>query len=156
MKVVRVAADHRRKAFLVQFRGQEYPFPFAACTPRPSTKNRVLEAWVDLEIGKQGFVYRLASGAEGTVLADQVLHYNSDPHYVADYLLYELTVQAQERLEHSGWNLRDLARRLHTSPTQLYRLLDPTNYRKSMRQMLSLLCLMDCEVSLRVRVKKAA
>jgi len=142
VKVLRVAADHRRKAFVVQLRGQEYPFPFAVCTPRPSPKDRVLDVWVDTEVGKQGFTYRLVSGAEGTVLADHVL--------------YELTVQAKQRLEDTGWNIRDLARRLHTSPTQLYRLLDTTNYRKSMRQILSLLCLMDCEVSLRVRVKKAA
>jgi len=156
VKVLRVAADHRRKAFVVQLRGQEYPFPFAVCTPRPSPKDRVLDVWVDTEVGKQGFTYRLVSGAEGTVLADHVLHYNRDPHYLADVVLYELTVQAKQRLEDTGWNIRDLARRLHTSPTQLYRLLDTTNYRKSMRQILSLLCLMDCEVSLRVRVKKAA
>ena len=156
MRVLRVAADHRRKGFLVQLRGRKYPFPFAVCNPKPSVKNRVLDVWVDPEVGNQGFTYRLASGAEGTILADHVLHYNRDPHYLADFLLYELTVQAQQRLKDSGWNIRDLARRLRTSPTQLYRLLDPTNYRKSMRQILSLLCLMDCEVSIRVRVKKAA
>ena len=112
--------------------------------------------WIDPELGSQGFTYRLASGAEGTVLADHVLHYNRDPHYMADLILYELTVQARERLRGSRWNMRDLARRLRTSPTQLYRLLDTTNYQKSMRQLLSLLCLLECEVSIEVRPRKAA
>lgn len=115
-----------------------------------------MDVRVDPEVGKQGFTYRLTSGAEGTILADHVLHYNRDPHYIADLVLYELTVQARQQLEGSAWNIRDLARRLHTSPTQLYRLLDPTNYHKSTRQILSLLCLMDCEVTFHVRAKKAA
>ena len=50
---------------------------------------------------------------------------------------------------------REIIRRLGTSPAQLYRLLDQTNYRKSVDQMLSLLAALDCDVDLVVRAKTA-
>ncbi|HEX9822046.1 MAG TPA: helix-turn-helix domain-containing protein [Methylomirabilota bacterium] len=50
---------------------------------------------------------------------------------------------------------RELIRRLGTSATQFYRLLDQTNYRKSVDQLLSLLQILDCEVTLVVRPKTA-
>ena len=39
-------------------------------------------------------------------------------------------------------------RRLGTSAAQLYRLLDQTNYRKSVDQVLNLLHVLDCDVDL--------
>lgn len=48
---------------------------------------------------------------------------------------------------------RELIRRLRTSATQFYRLLDRTNYRKSVDQLLSLLQILDCQVRLVVRPK---
>jgi hypothetical protein len=156
VKVLDVSADHRRKAFVVRLSRRTYTMPFAICEPRPSRANRVQEVWIDPEIGREGFTYRLESGSEGTVHADHVRYYNRDPEYLADLASYELTVQALERLEERHWSVRELARRLHTSPTQVYRLLDTKNYRKSMRQMLSLLCLLDCEIRVHVRPKKAA
>jgi len=49
-------------------------------------------------------------------------------------------------VEDSGVSKRELARRLRTSPSQLYRLLDPTNSAKSVGQMLALLHLVGREV----------
>ena len=46
---------------------------------------------------------------------------------------------------------REVIRRLGTSPAQLYRLLDQTNYRKSVDKLLSLLQVLDCDVELIVR-----
>lgn len=46
-------------------------------------------------------------------------------------------------------------RRLGTSAAQLYRLLDQTNYRKSVDQMLALLQVLNCDVDLVVRTKTA-
>jgi hypothetical protein len=48
-----------------------------------------------------------------------------------------------------------LIRRLGTSPAQFYRLLDQTNYSKSMDQLMDLLGILDCEVDLVVKRKKA-
>ena len=46
-------------------------------------------------------------------------------------------------------------RRLGTSAAQLYRLLDQTNYRKSIDQVLALLQVLNCDVDLVVRGKTA-
>jgi hypothetical protein len=51
-------------------------------------------------------------------------------------------------VEASGLSKRELARALGTSPTQLYRLLDPTYYGKSIGQMTALLRLVGKDVEL--------
>jgi hypothetical protein len=94
--------------------------------------------------------WQCASGAEGSVHLDTVLEYNRDPAYLADLALYELSVQARTRFESSGLSARKVARRLGTSPTQLYRLLDPTT--KSLRQLFALLSLLGVDVDVTVDV----
>jgi hypothetical protein len=92
-----------------------------------------------------------ASGVEGSVHIDAVLEYNEDPSYLADLALYRLTQEARTRFEISGLSTREVARSLGTSPAQLYPLLDPTNYSKSLRQLLWLLYLLGCDVDVEVR-----
>ena len=70
--------------------------------------------------------------------------------------IYKLTLEAQKRIETSLLSKREIIRRLGTSPAQLYRLLDQTNYRKSVDQVLALLHVLDCDVDLVVRAKSAA
>ncbi len=111
---------------------------------------------LDRELGGEGFTYVLESGKEGTVHSEQVLEYNQDPHYLRDTLLYKLTIEAQKRVKGSPLSKREIIRRLGTSATQLYRLLDQTNYSKSIDQLLSLLHVLDCDVDLQVRVKTAS
>lgn len=77
---------------------------------------------------------------------DQVLGYNEEPVYLRNLLIYKLTVEARRRVEQTRLSRRELARRLNTSLPQLYRLLDPTNTRKSMNQLISLLQVLDCTV----------
>lgn len=156
MKVRRVTIHRRKRCFEVRLGEKIYDFPFVRSEPMPSPRDPVLSVRIDPEIAREGFVYRLASGAEGTVLADQVLDYNSDPDYLRDLLLYQLSVEALDRAEASGLAKRELARRLGTSAGQLYRLLDPTNYRKTVDQMLKLLHVLDCDVELVVRDRKAS
>jgi predicted XRE-type DNA-binding protein len=73
-----------------------------------------------------------------------------------DLLLYNLTVQAQKRLETTSLSKREIIRRLGTSPAQFYRLIDQTNYRKSIDKVLSLLQVLGCEVDLVVRDRRSA
>jgi hypothetical protein len=80
-----------------------------------------------------------------------VLEYNRDPSYLNDLLLHRLTVEAMTAIRESGLSKRELIRRLNTSPSQFYRLLDPTNYRKSVGQMVALLRLLGRKVDLVVR-----
>jgi hypothetical protein len=122
---------------------------------RPTARDPVVDVCADAEIGREGFIYRLKSGREGTVLVDQVLDCNKDPAYLRDLLLHRLSIEAQERIRESPLSRREVIRRLGTSPAQLYRLLDQTNYRKSIDQMLSLLYVLDCDVDLIVKAKSA-
>ena len=88
----------------------------------------------------------LESGSEGTVLWEQVLDYNKDPDYLRKAALYKLTLLAQKKLEESRLSKGEVRRRLRTSASQLVRLLDQTNYKKSVDQMLRLLAVLDCPV----------
>lgn len=155
MKIRSFRVNNRKKAFEVRTYGRVYDFPFAKCDPPPTSADPVIDATVDLELGREGFVYTLASGAEGTVHVEQVLEYNQDPRYMRDQLLYRLTLEVRERVDRSSLSKREMIRRLGTSATQFYRLLDPTNYRKSVDQLLRLLHVLDCDVELVVRPRSA-
>ena len=98
----------------------------------------------------------LESGKEGTVHSEQVLEYNQDPNYLRDVLVYKLTIEAQKRVNASPLSKREMIRRLGTSATQFYRLLDQTNYSKSVDQLLTLLHVLDCDVDLLVREKTSS
>jgi len=153
MKIRTVKVNNRKKVFEVKTYSRSLPFPYAKADPRPTNADPVVEAAVDPEIDREGFVYTLESGKSGTVHVDQVLEYNQDPAYLRDLLLYKLTIEAQKRLAASGLSKREVVRRLGTSATQLYRVLDQTNYRKSVDQVLGLLHVLDCDVDLIVRAK---
>jgi hypothetical protein len=151
VKIRGVVANNRRRLFEVQTGRGAMVFPYAETEPAPSPEDRLVEVFVDPELGREGFTYRLASGHEGSVHVDAVLEYNEDPSYMAELTLYRLTAEARERFESSGLSAREVARWLGTSPTQLYRLLNPTNYAKSLKQLLSLLYLLGAEVEVEVR-----
>lgn len=155
VKIHTVAANSRQKVFVVVARGKTYRLPYAKVNPRPGAGDRVAEVKVDPDLGREGFTFRLASGKQGSVHIDQVLDYCQDPSYLRDLLLYRLTLEARRRIDDAGLSRREIVRRLGTSPAQLYRLLDQTNYRKSVDQMLSLLAVLDCDVDLIVRAKTA-
>jgi hypothetical protein len=151
MKIKAVAFDNRRKAFEIATSSKRYWFPYARLDVQPSRGNSVKCAHVDEELGNEAFTYELESGEQGTVHIDHVLEYNRDPRYMRDLLLYRLTLVAQERVKSSPLSKRELIRRLRTSPSQFYRLLDQTNYAKCMDQLMALLSILDCEVDLVVK-----
>lgn len=155
MKIRSVTPNNRRRAFEVKTSARTLTLPFAKVQPRPSTSDPIARVFVDKELGREGFTFVLKSGREGTVHIEQVLEYNQDPGYLRDLLLYKLTIEAQKRVKASRLSKREIIRRLHTSATQFYRLLDQTNYRKSVDQLLSLLHVLDCDVDLVVRAKSA-
>ena len=118
-------------------------------------RDAVTRAFPDEEAAREAFTYELRSGQTGTVHVEQILEYNRDPNYLRDLLLYRLTLEAQKRIGGSRLSKREIIRRLGTSAAQLYRLLDQTNYRKSVDQLLSLRQVLDCDVDLVVRAKSA-
>ena len=131
------------------------PLPYIKAEPRPTAIDPVDSLNVDKELGREAFVYVLESGANGTVHIEQVLEYNQNPGYLRALLLYRLTLEAQKRVEASALSKREIIRRLGTSAAQFYRLLDQTNYRKSVDRVLNLLHVLDCDVDLVVRPKSA-
>lgn len=156
MKIQSVTHNNRKRSFLVKASKKLFQLPYSKVEPQPSAADPIARVFVDKELGSEGFTYVLESGKEGTVHGEQVLEYNQDPHYLRDTLLYKLTIEAQRRVEAIPLSKREMIRRLGTSATQFYRLLDQTNYRKSVDQLLSLLHVLDCEVDLLVRAKTAS
>lgn len=151
MKIKRVTPNNRKQAFEITTYSKTYLFPYAKLEPQPSSANKIADVYVDRELGNEAFTYVLAAGDEGTVHIDHVLEYNQDPGYLRDLVLYKLTLEAQKRVESGPLSKRELIRRLGTSATQFYRLLDQTNYKKSLGQLLSLLHVLDCDVDFVVK-----
>ena len=155
MKIRTVIHNNRRKGFDVRTPRVRLWFPYGKLDVRPTAEDPVVRVGVDPELGREGFTYELKSGKQGTVHIEQVLEYNQDPGHLRDLLLYKLTLEAQKRVAKSALSRREIIRRLGTSAAQFYRLLDQTNYRKSVDQVLSLLHVLDCDVDLVIRAKSA-
>ncbi|MGH8545338.1 MAG: hypothetical protein ACREX3_17270 [Gammaproteobacteria bacterium] len=155
MKIRSVKRNNRKKTFEIRVSTKTLLFPYSKSDPPPTIEDPVTRLFVDEEVGREGFTYVLESGRSGTVHAEQVLEYNQDPAYLRNLLLYRLTLEAQKRVNASPLSKREIIRRLRTSPAQFYRLLDQTNYRKSVDQMLLLLQIVDCDVDLVIRAKTA-
>jgi len=154
MKIKKVTENNRKKAFEIAAAGKSFLFPYAKLKVSPSRKNPITRLYVDKGLGGEGFTYELQSGDEGTVHIDHVLEYNRDQRYMRDLLLYNLTLKARKRVQDSPLSKREIIRRLNTSAAQFYRLLDQTNYKKSIDQLTALLQVLDCEVDLVVRKKR--
>ena len=155
MKIRSVRHNNRKRVFEICTSTKKLIFPVSKAEPAPTIQDPITEVSVDLEAGREAFTYILHSGRSGTVHVEQVLEYNQDPAHLRDLLLYRLTLEAQKRVAESPLSKREILRRLGTSAAQLYRLLDQTNYRKSVDQVLALLQVLNCEVDLVVRTKTA-
>ena len=155
MKIQGVEANNRKKVFEVRTVREHFNFPYAKLDIRPSAEDPVAEVFADPETGREAFTYRLESGAEDTVHLDVVREYHEDPSYLNEVLLHKLTVAAREAMDNSGLAKREIVRRLGTSATQLYRLLDLDGTAKSAGQLIALLHLLGREVEVTVRPRVA-
>ena len=151
MKIEKIDYNNRKRLFEVTANGKVMTFPYAKLESVPARGNSVMEARLDSDFGKEAFSYRLKDGSEGTVHIDHVLELNRDPEYMSELLLYKLSLEAKSRIASSGLSNREVIRRLGTSASQYYRLLDPTNTKKSVGQMFGLLHLLGCEVDVIVK-----
>jgi hypothetical protein len=155
VKIRSVAHNNRKKVFELRTPTKTLVFPFSKADPVPTMRDPITKLFVDADAGREAFSYVLHSGRTGTVHVEQALEYNQDPTYMRDQLLYRLTLEAQKRIARSPLSKREIVRRLGTSAAQLYRLLDQTNYRKSVDQVLALLQVLNCDVDVVVRTKTA-
>lgn len=154
MKINKVSPNNRKKAFELVVDSKTLLFPFTLLRLKPEAQNRIKKAFVDPELGNEAFTYSLDDGREDSVHVDEVLEYNKDPNYMRDILLYRLTLEVQKRVKESRLSRREIIRRLGTSASQFYRLLDQTYYDKSVDQMLVLLTVLGCQVSVTVEQDK--
>lgn len=146
MKISSVQANNRKKAFVVRAGKTAYEFPYSRLKLKITEKDSLESVHPDKETGNHAFTYHLTSGAEGTIPLDAVLEYNKDPDYRRKQLLYKMTLKAQKLVESSGVSKREIIRRLGSTPTQFYRLLDQTFYGKTIDQMVRLLTVLDYKV----------
>lgn len=155
VKIRRAAANNHRRAFEITIGNTLFRFPYAKADPAPTRADPVRTVIVDEELAREAITFELMSGREGFIHAEQALEYNKDPGFARDELLYRLTIEAQEHLAATKLAKREIIRRLNTSASQFYRLMDQTNYRKSVDQMIALLQMLDCDVRVVVRAKSA-
>ena len=155
MKIKSVEFNNRKKGFEIKTLRKMYWFPYAKLTQPITAEDPVVTVCIDEELGEEGFTYSKASGNEGTVHIEQVLDYNKDPSYLRDMILYKLTLDAQRQISRTLLSKREIIRRLGTSAPQLYRLLDQTNDKKSLEQMLILLNILDYDIDVIVKAKIA-
>jgi hypothetical protein len=155
VRIDSVRANNHKRVFELELGGKKYPFPYSRAEIVPTPDDPIASIEIDRETAYEGFVYLLASGAEGYVHGEQALDYNQDPDYMRDLLLFRLTIEAQKRLKTCGLSKREIMRRLGTSPAQFYRLVDQTNYSKTVDSMLTLLRVLDCDIEVVVKDRTA-
>ena len=150
-----VSTNNRKKEFVITAAGRTYTFPFGLLDLKPTPDNRISELYVDKELANECFTYVLESGDLDSVTLDQVRYYNQDPQYLHDLLIHKLSAEAQRMVKESNLSKREIIRRLGTSPSQLYRILDTTFYGKTVDQILKLFHVLQCEVEVKVTPKSA-
>jgi len=155
MKIKRVGVNNRKRCIEIETPQGSYTLPFSRLRLKPQRKDKIKRIYVDRELGSRGVTYILDSGQEDSIHLDAFLDFNKDPQFLRDVTLHQLAVHASKFIKSSGLSKQEIVRRLRTSPSQLYRLLDPTNYRKSIDEMLRLLAVLGCRVELKI-LKEAA
>ncbi|OFZ78684.1 MAG: hypothetical protein A2583_07220 [Bdellovibrionales bacterium RIFOXYD1_FULL_53_11] len=155
MKIKAVKVNNKKKCIQISVGTKIYSLPYACLDLKPSPHNRIKTILVDPELGERAVTYRLEHGEEDSIHLDAFLEYNKDPAYLRNMVLYGLTVDAIRILKKKKLSKHEIMRRLGTSPSQLYRLLDTTNYKKSTDEMLKLLCVLGCSVEVHVTEEAA-
>lgn len=146
MKIKAVHVDNRKKRFTILTSKGELHLPFVKLPAVPSSRDPIAKIYVDDELGKEAVTYFLRSGREETVHVDVFLDFNRDPTFLKQIFLFKLTDRAQRELKESKISKNEICRRLGTSPSQLARLLDQTNQKKSIDKMLELLAVLGVVV----------
>lgn len=146
MKIKSVTINQHKKEICIDTRKGVFQYPFVKLDIRPTSDDRISEIYIDKELGCEAVTYILESGKENSVHLDSFLEYNKDPDFLRMRFLFELTVEAKNVMKKSKLSKNEICRRLKTSPSQLSRLLDQTNHRKSVDKMLDLLAVLGVNV----------
>lgn len=154
MKIKRILANNRKKVILLETTGGKYEYPYRLLPFVPNLDDKIVDIYVDKEIDSRGFSFNTESGRNETVLLDQVLDYNKDPQYIRDNTLHNLTAEAIKAFDKQEMSKAEIARRMKTSTKQIYRLLDPSFYGKTIDQMVMFLFVLGKEIGIVEKKKK--
>lgn len=152
--ISRFYPDYRSKGFIVHMGKRRLFYPFAMLDPRPTLKDPFIRGYADGTFGNEVVHYVLQSGKQGRISAEDVLHYYREVSELRGKVLYTLSIEAWERIQQSPLSRRQILKRLRTSASQLDRLLDETNFYKSINGVLDLLEVLGCDVDITVRSRK--
>lgn len=146
MKIKSVTLNKKKQVISIDTKKGEFDLPFAKLHKPYSSSNQIKEIYVDTELGREAITYELQNGELDSVHLDIFLDYSKDPDFLKMLFLFELTIKAQEALKESKLSKNEVCRRLKTSASQLARLLDQTNHKKSVDKMLELLAVLGVNV----------
>lgn len=151
-RIDEVEIDNRRKLITIVSDGVEISLPYVKLDLKPTPRNPISKFVIDPELGARAVTYTLESGAEDSVHLNAFLDYNRDPDYLQRTLKLKLTLIAQRAMKQSGLSRGEVRRRLGTSASQLIRLLDQTNYAKSIDELLRLVSVLGIGIDLQESV----
>lgn len=154
-----IVPNYRKKVLEITLQENKkikcYNFPFGAFAGKKiGSKNKFVSIEIDRALNGQGARFVLEDGGEGDFPADLVLYY-CDPNY-AWSPLNQLKRALRERLKQAKLSIRVLAELLHTSPTQVIRLLDETVWSKQLSQLFHVAELAGCQIEFQLRQKPMA
>ncbi len=136
-------------------RTKKYSLPFSAFRKRNiHAKNRFVSISIDRELAGQAASFVLEDGSKEDFPADFVL-YHCDPSY--DWSpINQLKKALKDRLGKSKLSVRVIADALHTSPSQVVRLLEENKVSKQLVQLFRLAELAGYRIQFNLKKKKAA
>jgi hypothetical protein len=133
----------------------KYSLPFAVFKGyKIHGKNRFASIAIDPELGNQGVSFALEDGSKGDFPADFVL-YHCAPTY--DWSpVNQLKRALKGKLDIANLSVRVLADALHTSPSQVVRLLQENTGSKQLAQLFKLADIAGYEIQFHLKKKRAA
>jgi hypothetical protein len=151
-KIKQAAFSNRKRSISVAIGSATLELPFSKLEVSPNADNPAIGIKIDRDLGGRGVLCQLKDGKELAIPIEAFLEFNRDPEYMREIEIYKLTSRAIDLVKSSGMSKRAICRRMGTSLSQLSRLLDPTNYQKTIDQMLKLLTILGARIDIKVAI----
>ncbi len=149
-KIKSVSFNNRTHTITIQTSLGTLDIPYSKLMLKPSQGNSIVEAYVDKELAQRCITYILKDGQEDSLPIEAFWEYNRDPDYMREIELYKLTIKAIDLVASSNLSKRFICRQMGTSLSQLSRLLDVKNHKKTIDQMLRLITILGADFEIKV------
>ncbi len=157
-KFKKIGPNYRKRVLEITLqegkRSHHYNLPFAVLQGKKiSPKNKFVSIEIDKELNHQGACFTLEDGSKGSFPSDLVLYYCDSTYEWSP--LNQLKNAIREKIKKANLSLRVLADALHTSPSQVIRLLEENRVPKQLSQLFHLVELAGYHFEFHLK-KKAA